>query len=81
MSLKLKIIFYNFMIFLIIFDIIYLFVWIFSIHMNPTKAILVALSAAVLMPWARPTHAEAGRKVEIRSIGYIAYKKYVKKEV
>ena len=81
MSLKFRIIFYNFMIFLIIFDIIYLFVWIFSIHMNPTKAILAALASALLMPWARPTHAESGRKVEIRSYGYVAYKKYVKKEV
>jgi len=79
MNLKFKIAFYNFMIFLIIFDIIYLLVWIFSIHMNPIKAIIVALLAAFLTPWARPTHAQSGRKVAIRSYGYDVYKKYIKK--
>ena len=78
MSLKFKIVFYNLMIFLIIFDIIYLFVWIFSIHMNPLKGLAVAAIAALVMPWARPTNNHKGRKVAIRSLAYVLYKKYRK---
>ena len=74
MPLKFKIVFYNFMIFLIIFDIIYLFVWLMSIEMNPVKGLIVAASAALIMPWARPTHHPSGRKVAIRSLAYIVYK-------
>ncbi|WP_318350005.1 hypothetical protein [Aquipluma nitroreducens] len=74
MPLKFKIVFYNFMIFLIIFDIIYLFVWLMSIEMNPVKGLIVAASAALIMPWARPTHLPSGRKVAIRSLAYIVYK-------
>jgi NADH:ubiquinone oxidoreductase subunit 3 (subunit A) len=66
------------MIFLIIFDIIYLFVWILAIRMNPLKAIIVAAVAALIMPWARPAHHYTGRKVTIQSLAYIAYKKYYK---
>ncbi|BBE16974.1 hypothetical protein AQPE_1121 [Aquipluma nitroreducens] len=62
------------MIFLIIFDIIYLFVWLMSIEMNPVKGLIVAASAALIMPWARPTHLPSGRKVAIRSLAYIVYK-------
>ncbi len=76
MPLKFKIPFYNFMIFLVIFDIIYLLVWIFSIEMNPVKGVIVAGVAALIMPWARPTHLPSGRKVAIRSLAYIIYKKY-----
>ena len=74
MPLKFKIVFYNFMIFLIIFDILYLFVWLMSIEMNPVKGLIVAVSAALIMPWARPTHLPSGRKVAIRSLAYIVYK-------
>jgi len=62
------------MIFLIIFDIIYLFVWIMSIEMNPVKGLIVAATAALIMPWARPTQLPSGRKVAIRSLAYIVYK-------
>jgi len=74
MPLKFKIVFYNLMIFLIIFDIIYLFVWIMSIEMNPVKGLIVAATAALIMPWARPTQLPSGRKVAIRSLAYIVYK-------
>jgi TM2 domain-containing membrane protein YozV len=74
MSLKFKIAFYNLMIFLIIFDIIYLIVWIMSIEMNLVKGLIVALSAALIMPWARSSHYTAGRKVTIQSLLYIVYK-------
>lgn len=49
MPLKFKIVFYNLMLFLIIFDVIYLVVWILSIEMNPVKAVLVAGFTALLM--------------------------------
>ena len=78
MSLKFKIVFYNVMIFLIIFDIMYLFVWILAIRMNPIKGLLVAAVAALIMPWARPTNMSSGRKVAIRSWAYVLYKKYHK---
>lgn len=74
MPLKFKIAFYNLMIFLIIFDIIYLLVWIMSIEMNYVKGLIVAAVAALIMPWARPTHLPSGRKVAIRSLAYIVYK-------
>ena len=74
MPLKFKIAFYNLMIFLVIFDIIYLFVWIMSIEMNPTKGLIVAAVAALIMPWARPTRLLSGRKVTMQSLLYIAYK-------
>jgi len=80
MSLKFKVVFYNLMIFLVIFDIIYLFVWIFSIVMDPLKALIVAAVAALIMPWARPTNHSSGRKVAIRSLLYILYKKYHKQK-
>ncbi|MBL7971345.1 MAG: hypothetical protein JNL03_07475 [Prolixibacteraceae bacterium] len=79
MNLKFKIVFFNFMIFLIIFDIIYLFVWILSIHMNPAKAVIAAGIAAVFTPWARPSNLQSGRKVVIRSYAYLLYNKYLKK--
>jgi hypothetical protein len=78
MSLKFKIVFYNVMIFLVIFDIIYLFVWILAIHMDPVKALIVAAFSALVMPWARPTNSSIGRRVAIRSLAYILYKKYHK---
>lgn len=81
MSLKFKIVFYNLMIFLVIFDIIYLFVWIFAIVMDPIKAMIVAAVAALIMPWARPTNHSSGRKVVIRSLAYVLYKKYHKQKV
>jgi hypothetical protein len=74
MPLKIKITFYNLMIFLFIFDIIYLFVWVMSIEMNAVKGLIVAATAALIMPWARPTHLPTGRKVAIRSLVYIVYK-------
>lgn len=74
MPLKFKIVFYNFMIFLILFDIIYLSVWILSIEMNPAKAVIVAGVTILLMPWARATNHQSGRKVAIRSLAYDLYK-------
>ena len=74
MPLKYKIVFYNLMIFLVLFDIIYLSVWILSIEMNPIKAVIVAGVTILLMPWARPTNHQAGKKVVIRSLAYDFYK-------
>jgi len=80
MPLKFKIVFYNFMIFLILFDVIYLLVWIFSIEMNPVKAVIVAGVTILLMPWARATHHQTGRKVAIQSLAYVFYKKHQKQK-
>jgi len=74
MPLKFKIVFYNFMIFLILFDIIYLAVWILSIKMDPVKAVIVAGVTILLMPWARATNLQKGRRVAIRSLAYDLYK-------
>lgn len=79
MNLKFKIVFFNLMIFLIIFDIIYLAVWILSIQMNPVKAVIVAGIAALLTPWVKAAEQESGRKVVIRSYAYAWYNKYLKK--
>lgn len=80
MPLKFKIVLYNFMIFLILFDIIYLLVWVLSIEMNPVKGVIVAGIAALLMPWARATNLQRGRRVAIRSLAYDFYKKYHKQK-
>lgn len=79
MPLKFKIVFYNFMISLVIFDIIYLFVWIFSIEMNLVKAVVVAGFTGLLTPWAKSTKNQTGRKVTIKSYAFILYKKHNKK--
>lgn len=76
MPLRFKIVFYNVMIFLVLFDFLYLFVWLFSIEMNWMKTFIVAAITAVLMPWARKNATPAKRKVVIRSIGYELYRKY-----
>lgn len=76
MSLKFRIVFYNVMIFLLLFDILYLFVWLCSIEMNWIKMIIVAAITAILMPWARKNTSPSKRKVVIRSIGYDLYRKY-----
>ncbi len=78
MNLKFKIVFFNFMIFLIVFDIIYLIVWAFSIHMNPVKAVIVAGIATLITPWIRKTNLQSGRKVFVRSYALVIYKKYLK---
>lgn len=80
MPLKFKIVFYNLMLFLILFDVIYLLVWVLSIEMNPAKALIVAGITAVLMPWARPTHQQEGRKVAVRSLAFDIYRKYKKQK-
>jgi len=79
MKLKFKIVFFNFMIFLIIFDIIYLIVWMFSIQMNPLKAFIVTALAALITPWVRATNLESGSKVYIRSYASVIWNKYMKK--
>ncbi|HZL09558.1 MAG TPA: hypothetical protein VFC65_06145 [Prolixibacteraceae bacterium] len=79
MNLKYKIIFFNVMLFLIIFDIIYLMVWIFSIQMNPAKAVIVAGISALLMPWVRATNFQSGRKIFIRSYAVVLYHKFIRK--
>lgn len=76
MPLKFKIVFYNVMIFLVLFDFLYLFVWLFSIEMNWIKTFVVAAITAVLMPWARKNTTPTKRKVIIRSLGYELYRKY-----
>ena len=76
MSQKYKIVFYNIMIFLILFDILYVAVWIFSIEMNPVKAVIVAGITALLMPWAKAANTETHRRVVIRSYAVDLYKKY-----
>ena len=79
MKKKVKLVFLNFMIFLIIFDLIYLFVWIFSMQMNPVKALLVAGISLILTPWIRQSNQPAGRKVVIRSYAYSLINKYRRK--
>ncbi len=79
MSLKFKIVFYNLMFFLILFDVLYLIVWIFSIEMNPIKAVLVAGITAMIMPWAKATKLQEGKKVALRSFAIDIYRKYQKK--
>lgn len=76
MSQKFKIVFYNFMIFLILFDILYIIVWIFLIEMNPVKAVIVAGITALLMPWAKAANTESYKKVIIRSYAVDLYKKF-----
>jgi hypothetical protein len=79
MKIKSRMLFFNFMIFLIIFDAIYLMVWIFSIQMNPVKAVIVAGLAALLTPWVRHAEKQSGQKVVIRSLVFSLYHKYLKK--
>jgi hypothetical protein len=79
MSLKFKVVFFNMMIFLIIFDVIYLLVWILSIHMNPVKALIVAGIAAILTPWVKLGNHDSEQKVIIRSYIYAWYNRYLKK--
>lgn len=76
MPLKFKIVFFNFMIFLILFDILYLMVWIFSIEMNPIKTVVVAAVTSIIMPWARLSVFESRRKVIIRSYIVDLYRIY-----
>jgi hypothetical protein len=76
MQLKHKLAFYNFMIFLIIFDLIYIVVWAFSIQMNLLKAIVIAGLTVLMTPWAKASKRQSGRKVVIRSFAYNLYKKY-----
>jgi hypothetical protein len=63
------------MIFMVIFDIIYLIVWIFSFEMNIVKALIVAGLTVLLTPWARVIDFESGRKVVIKSLVLVMYKK------
>jgi hypothetical protein len=79
MSLKFKIVFFNLMIFLIIFDIIYLFVWILSIQMNPAKAVIVAGLAVLFTPWIKKAESQSDRKVIIMNFAFAWYNKYLKK--
>ena len=76
MPLKFKIVFYNFMIFLILFDLLYLMVWLFSIEMNPIKTVIVAVVTSVIMPWARSAVFESRRKVIVRSYAFDLFRKY-----
>jgi len=79
MSLKFKVIFFNMMVFLIIFDVIYMLVWILSIQMNPVKAFIVAGVAAILTPWVKVSDQDSNRKIVIRSYVFAWYNKYLKK--
>lgn len=79
MPLKFKIVFYNLMLFVVLFDVIYLIVWVLSIEMNPAKAVIVAGVTALLMPWAKAINHESGRKVAIRSYALDLFRKYKKR--
>ena len=79
MSLKFKIVFFNLMVVLIIFDIIYLIVWILSIQMNPAKAVIIAGIAALLTPWIKRAEPQSDRKVTISNFAFAWYNKYLKK--
>jgi hypothetical protein len=79
MNVKSKMLLFNFMIFLIIFDVIYLTVWIFSIQMNPVKAVIVAGIAVLLTPWVRHANHPSGQKVVIRSIAFSLFNRYLRK--
>jgi len=79
MSLKFKIVFFNLVVFLIIFDAIYLIVWILSIQMNPAKAVIVAGIAALLTPWIKKAESDSDRKVTIMNFAFAWYNKYLKK--
>ena len=79
MSLKFKIVFFNLMVFLIIFDIIYLIVWILSIQMNPVKAVIIAGIAALFTPWIKKAESQSDRKVIIMNFVFAWYNKYLKK--
>lgn len=76
--MKFKIGFFNIMIFMIIFDIIYFIVWMFSVQMNLVKAIIVVAIAALLTPWARMSNPDSGEKIMIRSYAFVIYNKYIK---
>ena len=79
MKIKTRMMFFNFLIFLIIFDAIYLMVWIFSIQMNPVKAAIVTGISVLLTPWVRQAEKQSGHKVVIRSLAFSLYHKYLKK--
>jgi len=79
MHLKYKILFFNFLIFLAIFDVLYLLVWILSIHMNPVKAVIVAGIAVILTPWVRPAEQQSGQKVTTKILAFSLLNKYLKK--
>jgi hypothetical protein len=48
----------------------------FSIEMNPVKAVIVAGITALLMPWARMKNFKSCKKVVIHSFAVDLYKKY-----
>jgi len=79
MSLKYKIVLFNLVVFLIIFDLIYLVVWILSIQMNPVKAVIVAGIAVLFTPWIKQADPRSDRKVTIRNFAFAWYNKYLKK--
>ena len=79
MSLKFKAVFFNTVVFMIIFDVVYILVWSLSIRMNPVKAVIVLGIAAILTPWVKLIDANSGRKVVIRSYVYAWYNKYLKR--
>lgn len=64
------------MIFLILFDILYLIVWIFSIEMNPVKAVVVAGVTLLVMPWARSISMQTRKKVIIHNYVVDLYRKF-----
>lgn len=78
MNLKYKILFYNFLMFLVFFDILYIIFWIFSIQMNPLKAILVAVITTLLMPWVKASGPDSGRKVAVKIYAATLYHRFIK---
>jgi len=78
MNLKYKILFYNFLMFLVLFDVLYIIFWAFSIQMNPLKAILVAVITSLLMPWVKASDPDSGRKVAVKIYAAILYQRFVK---
>ncbi len=66
MKLKYKIILFNFLMFLVIFDVLYIIFWVFSIQMNPIKAILVATITVLFTPWVKASKQQSGKKVTVK---------------
>jgi len=66
MKLKYKIVLFNFLMFLVIFDVLYIIFWSFSIQMNPVKALLVATIAVLFTPWVKASKQQSVKKVTVK---------------
>lgn len=80
MNYKLKIFLINLIVFLIIFDIIYLTIWIFSIKMNFFKALMVATIAVLITPWIKPASQSGNNKILVKIYANTLINKYLRKK-